>query len=270
MNRLAALPVCTFLLLAAASLSSAQTMDGRPSGSTGTGGGGSSLTGGATPQSTLDLPMAPPKAPVVPPRPMVPEEDEGEDPRDTPAPTIYGEEISSENDTIYYVLDISASMSIGRSAYTTPDAQVSQGSRMDRAKAELTRSIRGLSDNFKFNIVAFDCATETWQSSMQQATDGAKNAAIAWVGALQPRGATGTGPATALALAEKSNMAVVLLTDGAPNCGASGLDGHRVMISTANSQGATINVFGIEASGTYRAFCMGVAADSGGSYFDVP
>ena len=76
--------------------------------------------------------------------------------------------------------------------------------------------------------------------------------------------------ATALALAEKSNMTVVLLTDGAPNCGANGASGHRRMISSANTQGASINVFGIAASGSYRAFCQGVAGDSGGSYFDVP
>ena len=53
-------------------------------------------------------------------------------------------------------------------------------------------------------------------------------------------------------------------------CGANGASGHRSMIRNANSQGATINVFGIAASGSYRAFCQGVAADSGGAYFDVP
>ena len=31
-----------------------------------------------------------------------------------------------------------------------------------------------------------------------------------------------------------------------------------------------LNVFGIAASGEYRAFCQGVATDSGGGYYDVP
>jgi len=48
------------------------------------------------------------------------------------------------------------------------------------------------------------------------------------------------------------------------------MDGHRAMIRRNNTQGATINVFGISASGSYRAFCQAVASDSGGSYFDVP
>jgi hypothetical protein len=265
------LPLCTVLLstflLAASSLACAQSTGGM-GGGMGTGAPGVP-GGGPTPQSTLDLPMAPPTAPVVP-TPVVPDEDDDEDPRDTPPPTIYGEEIDSENDTIYYVIDISYSMTIDRQAYTTPDAVVRRGARIDRAKAELTRSIQGLSDNFMFNIVSYDCATTTWQGQMQAATDANKNAATAWVNALLPRGATGTGPAVSLALSERENMAVVLLTDGAPNCGASGVDGHRNMIASANTQGATINVFGIAATGRYRAFCQGVAADSGGSYFDVP
>ena len=119
-------------------------------------------------------------------------------------------------------------------------------------------------------MIAYDCGTRQWQQDMQPADDGNKASAIAWEMALQPTGATGTGPAVALSLGDKDNMAVVLLTDGAPNCGANGFGGHRSMIVSANTQGATINVFGIAASGSYRAFCQGVASDSGGSYFDVP
>ena len=42
------------------------------------------------------------------------------------------------------------------------------------------------------------------------------------------------------------------------------------MIRSANRQGAVINVFGIAATGAQRRFCQQVAADSGGSYIDVP
>jgi uncharacterized protein YbbK (DUF523 family) len=87
---------------------------------------------------------------------------------------------------------------------------------------------------------------------------------------LRAGGASGTGPATSLALMARENRAVVLLTDGSPNCGATDIEGHRRMIRSNNTQGATINVFGIAASGTYRQFCQAVASDSGGSYFDVP
>jgi len=257
------------LLLLLSALACAQGTDAGPNmgGGTGTGGG---MPTGAPAQSSLDLPMAPPKAPITPPAQVPEEDDDDDDPRDTPPPTIYGEEIDTENDTIYYVIDISYSMTTDRQSYTTVDNTVGSGNRMERAKAELIRSVNGLSDNFSFNVIAYDCSTMSWQSSMQEANAANKAAAIGWVTALRPRGATGTGPATALALAEKSNMSIVLLTDGSPNCGASGTDGHRSMIANANSQGAAINVFGIAATGRYRAFCQAVAGDSGGSYFDVP
>ena len=228
--------------------------------------------GSAPPQVALDLdlPIAAPVYQGAPQPPAPTPEAPVDDPRDVPAPTLYGEEIVSESDTIFYVLDCSGSMSSDRQSYSGLDGGVQTGSRMERAKAELTRSILGLAPNFKLNIVAYDCSTQQWSDSMVPATDANKQAAIAWLSAQMPRGATGTGPATALALGQKENMSVVLLTDGQPNCGASGTEGHRQMISSNNTQGATINVFGIAASGTYRAFCQAVAADSGGSYYDVP
>ncbi|RMG18284.1 MAG: VWA domain-containing protein, partial [Planctomycetota bacterium] len=206
----------------------------------------------------------------APPTPIEPDDDDGDDPRDTPPPTLYGEELDSENDTIFYVIDQSCSMGWDVQSYTTNDGSTASGPRMARAKAELTRSISGLSDNFKFNIISYDCGSRQWAQEMKVADDANKQSAIAWVNALQPTGATGTGPATARALGNKDNMMVVLLTDGAPNCGANGYSGHRQVIRSANTQGATINVFGIAASGSYRAFCQGVASDAGGNYFDVP
>ena len=164
------------------------------------------------------------------------------------------------------------SAAAGDSLFVASDKRRTQasGPRIDRAKAELIRSIQGLSENFKFNIIAYDCGTRQWQGSMQEANDANKSAATGWVAGHRPTGATGTGPAAASALGDKDNMAVVLLTDGAPNCGASGSSGHRRMIANANTQGATVNVFGIAASGSYRSFCQGVASDNGGSYVDVP
>lgn len=242
-------------------------------GGTGTGGGmnpgsGAPGAGGQHP-TDLDLPVAKPEyqgAPIEEEPPIPPEI---EPPTEAP-PTFFGEEIDSENDTIFYVLDISGSMGWDNQSYTRPDGTQASGPRIDRAKAELIRSIQGLSENFKFNIIAYDCGTRQWQGSMQEANDANKAAATAWVSGHRPTGATGTGPAAASALGDKDNMAVVLLTDGAPNCGASGNSGHRSMIANANTQGATVNVFGIAASGSYRSFCQGVASDNGGSYVDVP
>jgi hypothetical protein len=225
------------------------------------------------PNSGLDLPISPPPLINSGSEDITPPDDDGDngdDPTDTPPPVFYGEELESENDTIFYVMDISCSMGWGEYPYITMDAQRNTGPRIERAKAELARSVISLSDNFLFNIIAYDCSVRQWSPEMQPADAEHKANAISWIFRLQPIGATGTGPATSQALSVKDNMLVVLLTDGIPNCGADGFDGHRIMIRNANTQGAAINVFGIAASGSYRAFCQGVASDSGGCYFDVP
>lgn len=242
--------------------------------------------------SDLDLPVVDPRLqivdttgkgrvdPVAPtPLPNV------EDPRDIPLPSIYGEEIPVESDSLYYVIDISGSMDADEQPYITVDGNKAVGKRIDRAKAELTRSIYGLSENFSFNVIAFDCSMFMWRQQLQKATAENKQLAVSWVMALVPTGSTGTGPAVSLALADKINRTVVLITDGAPNCGVPAFSSfyttgsydpfvtahqHRIMIQNQNTSHARINVFGIAASGIYRSFCQNVASDSGGSYIDVP
>ncbi|MCO5166703.1 MAG: VWA domain-containing protein [Planctomycetes bacterium] len=276
----------TIALLLVATFASpvlAQSTGPAPGGGTGTG-PGSTAPGGSIIPTDLDLPLEKPMyvPPVQPPAP-VPDDDDRDDPRDEPPPVIYGEEIRSESDTIVYVVDISCSMDWDRRSYTNLEGQTRTGNRMDRAKVEMARSILGLSRNFSFTVIAYDCGTRTWSRELKEANDTNKSSAVAWVNALRPTGATGTGPATSLGLqVSRENKSVVLLTDGAPNCGvpednnwynyseSAVLNAHRRMIRNANTQGATINVFGIAASGSYRTFCQNVAADSSGSYFDVP
>jgi Mg-chelatase subunit ChlD len=202
----------------------------------------------------LDLPVIDPKErPAMVPAPSPPPP-EG-DPRDEPGPVFFGEEIESENNTIIYVIDCSGSM--GRD-------------RLTKAKTELKRSIEGLPANFSFNIISYHCYMIRFWPNLQRATDSNKEIAKKGVDGLGASGGTATGPATAMALDDKQVMSVVLLTDGGPNCGAQNKEGHRRMINNANSQRATISVFGISASGDYRAFCQQVASDSGGAYIDLP
>ncbi len=230
----------------------------------------------------LDLPLEKPvyvnpnPTPTPPEPPPTPDDGDTDDPRDEPPPVIYGEEIDSENDTIFYVLDRSGSMDWDEATYTDIDGSRRRGTRMDRAKTELSRSILGLSRNFRFNVLAYDCGNFQWRRTLQEANDANKSSALAWIRGLHPGGATGTGPAVAQALySDRDNMSVVLLTDGEPNCGLDGysdfdMNAHRRCIRNENVQNATINVFGIAASGQYRRFCQNVAADNGGTYFDVP
>lgn len=208
-------------------------------------------------QPDLDLPVLPegyaPGAPgaLIPPD----EPEDSDDPRDEPPPVFYGEEIEGTGDSLVYVIDFSCSMNV-------------EG-REEKAEAEFERSVSGLAPSMRFGVVLYSCQLLCWP--MEQATPAAKAGAIAFVKGWGPNSGTATGPAVAQGLElDRECTTLVLLTDGEPNCGADGTDGHRTMIRSANAQGAAVNVFGIAASGTWRAFCQDVARDSGGTYVDVP
>lgn len=231
----------------------------------------------------LDLPMGAPvygKPAVAPAAPWVPEQntDDGDDPRDTPPPTFFGEDLEAETDSILYVIDNSGSMSIVSNPFEDQNGQIiASGNRLDRAKAELKRSIGGLPESFYFNIFFYDECAMAWQATKQPATDANKSAAFAWIDAVQPDGWTNTGFAVQTALADKENTQIVLLSDGAPNfldCAMNyvgSFDEHANLIKTANTQGAVINTFGIGISSDpdARSFMVRVAAENGGTYNEV-
>ena len=269
----ALLSVATLLLTG--TFAFGQTMGGSggtpASPTTGSGGGGQN-PGTQAIDKDIDLPVTQPdlKVPPQPPQPPPPPV-----PTDNP-PTIYGKDLTSENGTVVYIIDISGSMGWDMGQYTTPDGKTANGDRLDRAKSQLAQSVMSLPKSFKFNMYSFDCGVYQWQGSLQPADDATKNAAMGWINQLQPQGATGTGPAMSAALQLKDCKLFVLLTDGAPNCGAGDESGdsscikaHLVMIDQANSQHAVINVFGIGATGEFKQFCMDVASQNGGSYTDV-
>lgn len=208
----------------------------------------------STPDKTLDLPITKDAPGVLVPAPVT-TNDETQDPRDEPPPVFYGEEIETPSDSIVYVLDYSCSMGVG--------------DRLEKAQEEFERSVGGLPQSMRFGVVLYSC--QILDLPVVKATPPNKAEAIRFVHAWYPNSGTATGPGTARGLSlDRANMTIVLLTDGEPNCGAEGLDGHRRMIRNMNIQRATVNVFGIAASGTWRSFCQDVARDNSGSYTDVP
>lgn len=194
----------------------------------------------------IDLPIEKPKIKDIP-----EEKDNG--------PEFYGEELNSDSDSLVFVVDFSCSM---------------WGSRIVKAKAEVSKAINGLTKNFKFSVVTYSCNVRVWKQQLQDANDTNKAAASGWVSAQNPSGATGTGVAVKTALQlDRKNKLIVLLTDGAPNClgnyWASSND-HLNMIMSANSQKAKIDVFAIQPwSGSYRTFCQQIAQRTGGKYKEV-
>jgi len=269
----------SFVMLTGSLAFAQGTGSGGPAGgagsTTGVGGGASS---GPLVDPLIDLPMDKPdlKTPISQKQSPSPTPSPSASPGDIDKPNIYGHDLDSKNKTIFYVIDISGSMGWDMGQYTTPDGKTKTGNRLDRAKSELSKSVMSLPGDFKFNMLAFDCSVFTWMPTMVPADDADKQAAMGWINALQPEDATGTGPAVAAALSDKSNFLVVLLTDGAPNCGAGDESGgssciaaHRAMIKQNNTAPAVINVFAIGATDEFEAFCQGVASDNNGTCTDV-
>jgi hypothetical protein len=193
-------------------------------------------------------------------------------PNEDEPPQIYDEDVPTKSDSIIFVCDISGSMDWGTSSYTGLDGNPTTGTKLDRMKVELIRAIQGLKDDFKFNIIAFDCDLRNWMPARVQATPANKASATGWVGRLRALGATGTGPAVCRALGEKDNFTVVLLTDGDPNCIGNrdaGIPEHKQMILAADTQGAVIHTFGIGAYGVFEQFLRDLANATGGRYVAV-
>jgi hypothetical protein len=201
-----------------------------------------------------------------------------DDPRDEPPPVFFGEEIDADTNSVIYVIDNSGSMSLTVEPFQDEGGNVvSAGNRLDRAKTELRRSIATLPESFYFNVIFYDECTMACWPSKKQATAANKASAFSWISTVQPDGWTNTGLAVAEALRDKQNTSVVLLSDGSPNfldCGmvyVGTFEQHRDLIRNSNSQGATVNAFGIglSADRDARSFMQAVAAENGGSYVEI-
>ncbi len=234
---------------------------------------------GGTPDidTTMDLPMdapvkgAPHRSVTASPAPSP-----APTPGDIQKPEFFGHDIETNN-SIVYVIDQSGSMSLSVASFTDENGNVvSNGTRMARAKSELKKSIASLPTTFTFNVFFYDECIRPWQGHNVPATDANKAAADKFIDSQGPMGFTNTGLAVASALQDKTNMEVVLLSDGEPNfldCAATyvgSFQDHRDMIKEANTQHARVDCFGIgvAADPNARQFMQQVAADNNGTYIE--
>jgi len=88
--------------------------------------------------------------------------------------------------------------------------------RIYRVKKELTRCIRNMPNDVKFNIIAFSDQITKWRPGLTRATENAKKKAIAWVQKLEADGLTYTDEAIEEAFKDRQVNTIILLTDGAP------------------------------------------------------
>tara|TARA_Y100000590_G_scaffold419755_1_gene521775 strand:- start:7420 stop:8178 length:759 start_codon:yes stop_codon:yes gene_type:complete len=215
-----------------------------------------------TPPNDIDLPVGEPRSPEEMADVIDPEEDD--------PPKLYDEDLPTEELSIIYVIDVSGSMWHSCPPYTGLDGTSTTGNRLDRAKVEVIRSISALTENYTFNIISYHCALTQWRPQRAKAVEPNKSDAYGWVMLLRPGGGTGTGPAAALALSDKENYTVALLSDGWPGCGIPGaMSGHLQMILLSNTQGAQVHTFGINTYGAAEQFLRDIATNTGGVYYPV-
>ena len=169
-------------------------------------------------------------------RPLSAPEPGAPPPSDGPAAgeraSYYGIPIHSRR--ILYVVDVSGSMN-------DPGGGDPGVPRVDEAKKELLRSIRGLDAGSAFTIYAFNDAVRKWRPSLVKATAEGKEEARKWVDLLEAGAWTNTHAALEEALRAsaadpRNNMGedyamvadtVFLLTDGAPTTPAGRLEDVR-------------------------------------------
>jgi hypothetical protein len=217
----------------------------------------------------FDLPIGggPTAAPDEDPAPPIEESDE---------PQFYDERIPDRTQSVIYVIDRSASMALPTQPFIDNEGRVVQdGSRLDYVKSELKRSVASLPEQFTFNMIIYCECVETWKPARVAATPRAKAEAMAWIERIEPWGWTNTGGATAKALSDRGNRAILLLSDGAPNfldCSqtfVADFETHRRVIKESNRQEAIVHTFGIGLDPETRQFMAEVARDSGGTFREI-
>jgi len=126
---------------------------------------------------------------------------------------------------VIFIIDTSGSMSdvvhgrfVGRR----------QASRIDVAKEELTKSIKGLDDGSLFNIYAFSFGIGRWlKSGIAASSKHTREAAFKWIERLGAGGPTNLYDTLKLAFEDPDVDTLYVLSDGEPTSGME-LDPHRI------------------------------------------
>ncbi|MCZ6690690.1 MAG: IPT/TIG domain-containing protein [Planctomycetota bacterium] len=182
---------------------------------------------------------------------------------------FFGRTFPIPGDRVIYVIDTSGSMFFTFGSYVDRFGNTVTGTRLELVQDRLISSIQALPGTARFNIFRYACNNSSWSSQTDPADAANKASAETWILGMMAFGGTGTGPAVSSALQERQNETVLLVSDGQPNCGASGTLGHTCVILNANDQDAVIHTFGISASGRFREFLEEIARNTNGSYTDI-
>lgn len=200
---------------------------------------------------------------------------------------LFGREIACSR--VVFVLDVSASMKAvddpnlevptdgktkGKAAPGTADAGPDPRSRIERAKRELVKVLKGLPKTTKVNLIAYSSDTHYWREGpppvLHALTDPVREEAIEWVEALKARGATATDDGLARAFDVEGARCIYLLSDGVPSRGRDRIPTKTILdlIHDRNSV-RKLHVHTLGFVGADREFMQAVAKAGGGEYSDI-
>ncbi|MBN1442929.1 MAG: VWA domain-containing protein [Planctomycetes bacterium] len=213
--------------------------------------------------------------------------------------TLFGAAVTGKN--IVFILDVSGSMVIpdpppaddlaqgpsGRTVVGDPrrramDEEMRESRRrIRRAKKELTRVVRSLPDDVRFNLIAYSSDVRPWKKLMVRATKEAKEAAAKFIEELEAEGITVTDMAIEEAFTDLDIDTIYLLTDGAPTHVGGTTDSSslppdaRDLIEKIHGRVAELNflrgvrIFCLGFRGAEEKFLEKLSVDHGGQYVRI-
>jgi hypothetical protein len=177
-----------------------------------------------------------------------------------------------------FVLDVSGSMSKSEKD-SNRDPGAGEVSKIEKARRELTRAVKGLSKKGVFNIIIFNDVVKRWQNGMVKSNAKNKAAAEKWIATLGAKSSTNIYDALQEAFKvagmgvndrhyKVESDTIFLLSDGSPTKPTGELDDWEKILRAVKEwnrlKKVTIHTIGV--GGHNVAFMSRLAAENNGRY----
>ena len=182
--------------------------------------------------------------------------------------SFYGLNIVSKR--VCFIMDTSGSMEAP--APMEPGGTVSGGetmsTRIEVAKAQLSRALTGLADEMLFNMIFFSGGASAWKKKLTEMDNSTRAASLKHVARQGAGGGTAVYDALALAFEDDRIDTIYLLTDGAPSAGTI-VDPDRIALAIQRINSTRMVQINCISIGSRSPLLRRLAADSGGTYREV-
>ncbi|MEO1696004.1 MAG: VWA domain-containing protein [Planctomycetota bacterium] len=178
-------------------------------------------------------------------------------------PDFFG--VSVDSSSVLFIIDVSGSMS---DPLRSTHEGVPGRARIDVAKEELAKAIRGLEEDARFNIYAFSTGVDVFADSIAAVGGAPRSDALEYVSRLGAAGGTNLFAALRKAFDDPDVDTILLLSDGEPSMGQIVDPGEICDEIRRRNQTRGIVIHTIAVGGQLEALRW-LARDSGGTYAGV-